>query len=59
KDLNEKRAGWIPHVMEYDIEIKVTVRQKSDKRAWESTSDSSAYPTSRGRAETAGGGGIQ
>ncbi|KAH9312130.1 hypothetical protein KI387_027165, partial [Taxus chinensis] len=24
KDLNEKRAGWITHVMEYDIEIKVT-----------------------------------
>ncbi|KAH9303500.1 hypothetical protein KI387_043862 [Taxus chinensis] len=24
KDLNEKRAGWITHVMEYDIEIKIT-----------------------------------
>ncbi|KAH9308774.1 hypothetical protein KI387_036685, partial [Taxus chinensis] len=24
KDLNEKRAGWITCVMEYDIEIKVT-----------------------------------
>ncbi|KAH9295059.1 hypothetical protein KI387_038647 [Taxus chinensis] len=24
KDLNEKRAGWITRVMEYDIEIKVT-----------------------------------
>ncbi|KAH9298125.1 hypothetical protein KI387_029807, partial [Taxus chinensis] len=24
KDLNEKRAGWITRVMEYDIEIKIT-----------------------------------
>ncbi|KAH9313847.1 hypothetical protein KI387_022474, partial [Taxus chinensis] len=24
KDLNEKRAGWITHVMEYDIDIKFT-----------------------------------
>ncbi|KAH9321415.1 hypothetical protein KI387_016054, partial [Taxus chinensis] len=24
KDLNEKRAGWITRVMEYDIDIKIT-----------------------------------
>ncbi|KAH9302345.1 hypothetical protein KI387_013928, partial [Taxus chinensis] len=36
----------------------VIVRWKSDKRAWESTSNSSSHPTSRGRAETADGDGI-
>ena len=24
KDLNEKRAGWITQVMEYDVDIQIT-----------------------------------